>query len=216
MRKIGAVLFDLDGTLINSVADLAAAANYALRQAGYAEHSVEEYKYFVGNGIPVMLGRASGHDGDKQVIASLLPVFMERYRHHFADQTAAYDGMAGVLDSLRQAGVKTAVITNKAYEMAKIILDKLYPGQLDFIIGQREDVPCKPDPTGTRIAMRTLGVTPEECLFVGDSGVDMQTACGCGAYPVGVLWGFRTADELNQNGAKVLIDRPEKLLELIQ
>lgn len=213
MNKIKAVLFDLDGTLVDTLADLAASANFALKSCGYPEHPVEKYKYFVGNGITVMLSRASGKT-EAEVTDRLLPVFMNRYHKHFCDKSSVYPGMPETITEIRIRGIKTAVITNKADEMARIILDKLYPESFDAIFGQRDGFPCKPDPSLTLLAMKELGVKPEDCIFTGDSGVDMQTAANSGAYGAGVLWGFRTAEELTENGAKILISSPRELLKL--
>lgn len=214
MSRYKAVVFDLDGTLVNSIHDLAASANHALEQFGYPRHPAEDYRYFVGDGIPVMLGRASGHAKDKEVISRLLPVFMAHYRVHFADRTAAYPGMPETLAALAAQGIGMAVVTNKAEEMARPVLETIYPGVFRFIYGQRPGYAVKPDPTLTRLAMQDLKAEPEECIFLGDSGVDMQTAVAAGAFPAGALWGFRTAEELRENGAKVLLSSPQKLLEL--
>ena len=214
MPQYKAVLFDLDGTLVNSIADLAASANHALEACGYPAQPVEKYRYFVGDGIPIMLGRASGREGDAHAVARLLPVFMDHYRRHFADRTAAYPGMAKTLASLRGQGIGMAVVTNKAEEMARPILEAIYPGVFAYIYGQRPGYATKPDPALTRLAMHDLAVQPEDCVFLGDSGVDMQTAVRAGAFPAGALWGFRTAEELRKNGARTLLSSPEKLLEL--
>lgn len=215
MSNCKAVLFDLDGTLVNSIGDLAASTNYALEQCGYPAQPVEKYRYFVGDGIPVMLGRASGHTGDAHVIARLLPIFMGHYHAHFVDRTVCYPGMPETLAALLQKGIRIAVVTNKVEEMAVPILEAIYPGVFSHIYGQRKGYATKPDPSLTRLAMQELQVLPKECIFLGDSGVDMQTAVRSGALPVGALWGFRTAEELLENGAKALLSSPEELLELL-
>lgn len=216
MKHIKAVIFDLDGTLADTLADLAASANYALKALGYPEHEVEEYRYFVGNGIPVMLRRASGAGDDPDAVQRLREKFMEHYRVHFCDNTSVYSGMPDAVLKLREWGIKTAVVTNKADSMAKTIVEKLYPGLFDMVVGQIDGVPCKPDPKVTLSVMSKLGVIPGECVFLGDSDADMQTALNCGAYGAGALWGFRTREELLCNGAKSLLESPDKLVDLIK
>ena len=141
--------------------------------------------------------------------------FLEYYDGHYCDKTCRYDGMSELVDGLHKAGIKLAVVTNKVEFMAKKIVTKLYGKNVDIIYGQRDGVPTKPDPTLALMAMKSLDVIPEECVFLGDSGVDIKTAVNSGAIPVGALWGFRDKDELVANGAKHLIDEPFKLLEII-
>ncbi len=217
MGTYKAVLFDLDGTLINTLEDLAAASNHALAAYGYPPRPVEDFKLLAGNGVAVMLERAMP-EGERtpRRIAALKEKFLEYYGLHYADKTAPYAGVPELLRTLKVKGYKRAVVTNKVEEMAKVILNKLYPNCFDLILGQREGVPTKPDPTLAHMAMKELGVSPEECVFMGDSGVDIQTAVNSGALPVGVLWGFREEPELLRNGAKRLIGRAEELLNILE
>ena len=217
MGTYKAVLFDLDGTLINTLEDLAAASNYALAAYGYPPRPAEDFKLLAGNGVAVMLERAmpEGERAPEQ-IAGLKEKFLEYYSQHYADKTVPYAGVPELLHILGAKGYKRAVVTNKVEEMAKVILHKLYPDCFDLILGQRDGVPTKPDPTLAHMAMKDLGVSPEECVFMGDSGVDVQTAVNSGALPVGVLWGFREERELLQNGAKRLIGRAEELLDILE
>lgn len=191
MSRYKAVLFDLDGTLINTLQDLADATNYALNQLGFESRPVENFRYYAGNGIAVMIERALPENtATPQLIEELKKHFFDYYSVHYADKTAAYEGVPELVKQLRQRGLKIAVVTNKEGNIAKTILNKLYPEGFDLIFGQRENVPSKPDPTLALMAMEALGVKPEECIFVGDSGVDIETAVNSGALPVGVLWGF--------------------------
>lgn len=217
MGTYKAVLFDLDGTLINTLEDLAAASNYALAAYGYPLRPVEDFKLLAGNGVAVMLERAMPQ-GERTPgrVAELKEKFLEYYAEHYADKTAPYDGVTELLQTLKAKGYKRAVVTNKVEEMARVILDKLYPDCFDLIFGQRDGVPTKPDPTLARMAMEELGVSPAECVFMGDSGVDIQTAVNSGALPVGVLWGFREEGELLENGAKRLISRADQLLDILE
>ncbi|MEG1886977.1 MAG: HAD family hydrolase [Oscillospiraceae bacterium] len=215
--KIKAVLFDLDGTLINTLADLCDSANYSLKKMGYPPQPLNNFKMYVGDGIPKMLERAmpkpmACHSNIEKAKA----FFMEYYSVHNSDKTAHYDGMPQLIAELRKKGFKTAVVTNKDEKMAKVILDKLYgENTFDLIFGAREGVPTKPDPTLALMAMKELKVLAQECVFIGDSGVDIKTAVNSGAFPVGVLWGFRGRDELVSSGAKQLINHPSELISII-
>lgn len=212
-----AVLFDLDGTLINSLADLAAATNYAISLLGVLPHETERFKYFVGDGMRKLIERALPENmRDTATVDKTLQVFLAYYKAHSLDKTEPYSGIAELLDVLNSRGIITAVITNKADAAAKSIVQHFFGEQIKYVYGQREGIPTKPDPTLTLLAMRELGVDPNECLFAGDSGMDMAVAVNSGAVPVGVTWGFRTADELEENGAEYIINAPCELLNLIE
>jgi phosphoglycolate phosphatase len=216
MQDIKAVLFDLDGTINNTVNDIAASANYALGLHGFPTHPAEAFKLFAGSGTYTMLQRAMPpehkEDGSVELI---IDDYLKHYAVHSMDTTAPYDGVRELIDALRDLGYKTAVVTNKPDDVAKQLIADMFPGKFDAVVGQRDGVPVKPDPAMPRLAMSELGVSPEQCVFVGDSGVDIQTGKNCGAYPVGVLWGFRGRDELLQNGAKELISEPSELLGIL-
>lgn len=212
-----AVLFDLDGTLVNSLADLAEGVNRALKTENYPTHEVEAFKYFVGDGMPIMIERALPADKkDPDTIARMLKLLKAYYSEHFADFTCAYDGVPELVKELKKRGFIVAVVTNKAQDMAEIVVKKFYGDTFDLIFGMREGIPGKPDPTMALLAMEELGVKPEECVFIGDSGMDVATGVNSGALPVGELWGFRGEEELRKNGAKYIITRPEELLDIIE
>ena len=213
---IKAVLFDLDGTLCNSLGDIAAAANYALSKQGYATHETDAFNYFVGDGIAKMLERAlpEGHKTEDDV-KKTNEIFAPYYKEHSSDLTVKYDGITELLGELKKRGFKIAVCTNKAEPMAKIVVESLYGDVFDEIFGQRQGIPTKPDPTLAKLLMKELGVEPEECVFLGDSGVDVKTAVNSGAVAVGELWGYREIEELNENGAEFIIEKPLELLNLI-
>ncbi len=214
---IRAVLFDLDGTLADSLADLATACDRTLEKFGYPRHSREEYRMFVGNGIPKLMERALPAEyRTPEEVERALAVFLADYGVHYADQTTAYDGMPQLLDVLREKGIRIAVITNKAQEMAEKVVQRLYGDRFDLIFGKREVFLPKPDPAAAWEAMRVLSVSPQECLFVGDSAVDMKTAANCGATPIGVLWGYRDRAELINNGAQILLESPSQLLPFLE
>ena len=214
---IKAVLFDLDGTLANSLKDLADATNYALAVEGYPLREVEEFKMFAGDGIPKMLERAlpEGYK-DAKTLERVQKNFLKHYSVHYADSTCSYSGVDKLLRELQDLGMIIAVVTNKAQDMADLVVKKLYGDTFKYIFGKREGVPAKPDPTLTLIAMEELGVKPCECVFLGDSGMDVLTAVNSGALPVGELWGFRGKEELLANGAKYIINEPSELLSIIK
>lgn len=214
---IKAVLFDLDGTLANSLSDLADSTNYALSEMGFPTHEREEYKYLVGDGIPKLIERALPvGEKTEENKKKCLDIFMERYKEHYHDKTVAYDGIPDMLSKLKEGGLKIAVISNKAEEMAVKVVEKLFGGMFDVVAGKREGFPTKPDPALTLEVIRQLGVKPQECVLVGDSGMDMAAAVNAGAAPVGVLWGFRLEDELIKNGAEYTIKSPAEIPEIIR
>ncbi|MBO4733846.1 MAG: HAD-IA family hydrolase [Clostridia bacterium] len=213
---IRSVLFDLDGTLADSLFDLAAATNYAIGKFGFPPREVECFKYFAGDGMPKMIERAlPEYNNSAETVAKIMPVFLSYYSKHFCDSTAAYNGMIDLIDELKRRGIKVAVVTNKDENMAYKVVEKLYGKRFDLIIGKREGIPAKPDPAAALIAMRELCVKPDECVFVGDSKMDVKTGVNSGAFPVGVLWGFRKRDELSEGGAKKIISEPKELLDII-
>lgn len=214
---IKAVLFDLDGTLADSLIDLADGVNTALKTKGFATHPVEAFKYFVGDGIPKMIERALPQQSrNEHTVNELKDVFLPYYAEHYADNTYAYDGMVELVNTLKENGFIVAVVTNKAQAMADKVVTSLYGDVFDLIFGKRDGIPAKPDPTAALMAMKELGVAPEECVFIGDSGMDVATAVNSGAVPVGELWGFRGEQELLDNGAEYIINKPYELLDLIK
>ena len=213
---IKAVLFDLDGTLANSLSDLAASTNYAIEKFGFPPRDEESFKYFAGDGMPKMIERALPENkSDAETVSKIMPVFLEYYGNHFCDRTKPYEGMTELIDALISRGILVAVVTNKEQIMAEKVVKKLYGDRFSLIIGKRPDIPAKPNPAAALIAMAELNVEPQECVFVGDSKMDVQTGVNSGAFPVGVLWGFRKSDELIAGGAKRIIGSPKELLAII-
>ena len=214
---VKAVLFDLDGTLTNSLKDLATAVNYAITKNGYPEQPLEKFNMFVGDGMLKMVERAIAPNKlSDQKLVELKDEFLSYYSLHYADYTTKYDGVDELLQYLKSQSIKIAVVTNKDTNMAIALLNKVYGDVFDFVIGKEDGIAAKPAPDGAFRAMEALGVLAEECLFLGDSGVDMQTAVNCGATPVGVSWGFRSKQELKENGAKYIIDTPNELKGIIE
>ncbi len=212
---IKAVLFDLDGTLVNSLYDLAASTNYALSQMGYSTHETEKFKIFVGDGMQKLIERALPEDKrDSETVKTTLDIFMTHYREHYVDKTIAYDGILPLIDGLKD--YKLAVVSNKVQEMATVVTQKLLGDKFEIVCGKRENYPAKPDPTLTLEIISELGVEPKECLFIGDSGMDMAVAKNSGCIAVGVLWGFRGKVELLQNGADYIVNTPPEILDIIK
>lgn len=211
-------LFDLDGTLINSLEDMAASVNYALMERGYPVHTLEEYRYMVGSGVTLLCERAlSPYARTPEQVRTLRQVFQAYYAEHGMDATRPYPGVNWMLQQLRALKMHMGVITNKPDQDAQRIVERTFgKGVFDIVIGQREGRPMKPDPSVAFEAIEGMGIQPAECAYFGDSGVDMQTAEAAGARGVGVLWGYRTADELLENGALALIKSPEELFTLIK
>ena len=186
------VIFDLDGTLLNTIDDLAAAGNWVCRNHGWPVHTVEAYKYFVGNGMARLAERFAPEDWrTPERIAALLEEFMPYYNAHKEDKTTAYPGMPEAVRQLREAGLTLAVLSNKPHDAAFPVVERYYPGVFHAVQGALPGVPVKPDPTLLRRLMGELEAGPEDTLFVGDSNVDIRTAKHGGLTSCGVLWGFR-------------------------
>ena len=210
-----AVIFDLDGTLINSIDDLADSANAVLKEYNFPTFDVEAYKYKVGNGIRKLMQRALPED-KQDLLDEALDKFKAIYAKHNLDKTRPYDGIMDMLHNLQESGIPLGVCTNKHDEAAKEIIKILFPeNTFDSIIGDKAGLKRKPDPGKVLAIAKEWNIKPEEIAYLGDSGVDMQTAVNAGMLPVGVLWGFRKEDELLANGAKVLLHNPNELLEKV-
>lgn len=210
------VIFDLDGTLLNTIDDLADAGNWVCAQRGWPEHTVEEYKRMVGNGIPKLVERFAPEGArDEATLKEALEQFSARYDAHKEDKTAPYPGMVDCVARLKAAGVNMAVLTNKADPMAGPVVNAYYPGLLPTVQGALPGMPTKPDPTLLHKLMERMNATRENTLFVGDSNVDIRTAKNGGLTGCGVLWGFRSRQELETEGADVLVQTPEELERVI-
>ena len=211
------VIFDLDGTLLNTLEDLAEAANWVCARHGWPVHALEEFKQFVGNGAPKLLERVAppGTELTDELRRVTLREFTQRYNAHQEDKTAVYDGMPQALTQLKEAGLTLAVLSNKPHEVAFPVVERYYPGVFTAVQGALPDLPVKPDPTLLHRLMGELGASPADTLFVGDSNVDIRTAKNGGLTNCGVLWGFRSRAELEAEGADHIVDTPQALAELI-
>lgn len=210
-----AVIFDLDGTLLNTLGDLRAATNHALEVRDLPPHSMEEIRQFIGNGIRLLICRAMPEGTPEAEIDAALDDFKTYYAAHIHDRTVPYDGIPQLLTALRKRGIKVAVLSNKIDSASQQLIEYFFPGKTDVVFGEHVGVPRKPDPTSCRMVMQQLGVQPEQVLYVGDSGTDMQTAKNAGLYAVGVTWGFRSKEVLLEYGADVLVHRPEQILQIL-
>ncbi len=212
-----AVLFDLDGTLLDTLEDLGNAANRVLEQNGFPTHKMDIYRQFVGDGAKKLITRVLPEDKRKDtIIHSCLDAFLEDYGKNWNVKTRPYDGIPELLDALTARKLKMAVLSNKPHESTKRCVAGLLPNwNFDVILGQRDDAPRKPDPTGALEIAEKLNIAPSDFLYLGDTAIDLQTSIAAGMFPVGVLWGFRTTEELQENGAKVLISQPLEILNLL-
>ncbi len=211
------VIFDLDGTLLDTVGDLAVACNAMLAQRGLPEHTYADYRGFVGNGILRLVERALPEElRSADYVAAARADFVAYYIDHIDRYTKPYAGIPELLDALTRKGVRLAVASNKFRQGTEKLIRRFFP-EVPFaaVLGQRPGVALKPDPAIVEEILALAGIARERVLYVGDSGIDMQTAAAAGVRSVGVTWGFRSREELMQAGAGALIDRSEKLLDLL-
>ena len=206
------IIFDLDGTVLDTLADLAAALNHALQNSGLPPRALPEVRSFVGNGIRKLIERGVPAKTPEAVINAVHADFTAYYEIHCADATAPYAGVRETLASLRAAGYRTAVVSNKADYAVQKLVKEYFPGDFDFAAGETPEMRRKPAPDMVYAALTALNVPKEEALFVGDSEVDIETAKNAGLPCVSVTWGFKDRAFLLAHGATMLIDTPEELL----
>lgn len=210
MKKT-AVIFDLDGTLLDTLDDLRDALNYTLHAFGYPQRTLDEVRRFVGNGIPNLIERATSPDAP---IQEMLDVFLPYYQRHNMDKTRPYAGVSEMLDRLKEQGRLMAIVTNKVHAASQALCGRFFP-QVDVVVGSQPGLPNKPAPGMVRAAMERLGVGPEETVYVGDSEVDLATARNTGLDCVCVTWGFRDREELERQGGTVFAASPTELVRLL-
>ncbi len=215
MKKL--VIFDLDGTLLDTLCDLATSVNYALKEFGYEVHDDEKYRYFVGNGITKLIERALPQNARyEEKILQVKAEFVSYYQANKTQYTHPYPGICELLEELHHKGIILAVASNKFHEATEELIRYYFGnGTFDIVKGQRDDRPAKPDPAIVEEIVAMAGTNKEDVLYVGDSGVDMQTAKNSGVEAVGVTWGFRSRPELEENGADHIVDQPKEIVGLL-
>lgn len=206
-------LFDMDGTILDSLGDIGGCANAVLEELGLPTHPIPTYRQRVGEGARSLLEQALPPDRGA-LVDHALARYKLLYATRMLDSSRPYPGIEGLLEALRARGDRLAVVTNKPQPAATKIADAVFPGVFEIVVGEREGVPKKPDPAPALLAARALGLAPEHCVFIGDSAVDMRTARAAGMTSVGVLWGFRDRDELSGAGALHLVGAAAEILAL--
>ncbi len=212
-----AVLFDLDGTLLDTLADIAGAANAALKHLGFPPHPVENYRYLVGDGAGCLARRILGEAGDDEAMVERCRLAIaEEYQTRWSQNTRAYAGIAELLAGLGARGVPMVVLSNKPHDATTSVVEFFFPGKPFRIVrGAQPGVPIKPDPTAALRIAQELSIEPGRFIYLGDTDTDMRTAVAAGMFPAGALWGFRTGEELTASGARVLLKTPLELLTLL-
>lgn len=215
MKRYDTIVFDMDGTLLDTLEDLADAVNFALRETGMDERSLEEIRRFVGNGVRTLMERAVAGGAEHPLFERAFALFRERYAEHSADKTKPYEGILPLLRELKERGYALAVVSNKVDAAVKELVPRYFGSLLDVAVGEREGMPRKPAPDGVFAALEELGKGAETALFVGDSEVDAQTAKNAGLPLVAVLWGFRDEACLRAEGATLFARHPRDILAFL-
>lgn len=213
MPTIQAVIFDLDGTLLDTLDDLADSTNRVLSRHGYPTHPTEAYKYFVGDGIEKLAFRVlPPKERDEQTISTCVNALREDYGRHWKDQTRLYDGIEDMLSGLSRLGIKLAILSNKPHHLTEITVSHYFANwSFNEVAGAVAGIPKKPDPAGAIQIIDKMKIAAENFLYLGDTSTDMKTAKGAGVLAIGALWGFRTETELIESGAKAVISNPAEI-----
>lgn len=215
MINCDVILFDLDGTLTDTLADLANSVNYALSELGFPARSTDEIRSFVGNGVRRLIYLSVPENTPEDISEKCLEVFKEYYKNNSCVLTKPYDGVIDLLSSLKAQKIKTAVVTNKMHEAAVEIVEFFFGELIDVTIGQIDGMPQKPQPDSIFLALEKLGVSKENAVYVGDSEVDCVTARNAGIPCIGVTWGFRDRDVLEAHGASFIVNKPQEILNCV-
>lgn len=212
MTEYYAYIFDLDGTLLDTLGDLAASVNAALEACQMPCRSIDEVRAFVGNGVKVLMQRAVPEETDEKRMEEALEVFRRHYLVHSMDTTCPYEGIIPLLESLKSQGKKIAVVSNKFQKATQELCEHFFGSLVDVAIGESESIRKKPAPDTVLEAMRRLNVDTTQAVYIGDSDVDIQTARNCSLPCISVLWGFRSRDFLLKHGATILVGEPEEIV----
>lgn len=209
------VIFDLDGTILDTLEDLTDSMNHALEKYGYPSRTIEEIRSFVGNGLMMLVRRAIAPETDEAMIQTVFTELKSYYKEHCADKTKPYDGMMELLEMLKKEGCRLAVVSNKADYAVQILCEQYFPGIFDMTVGEKENVRKKPAPDSVNAVLRELQTDKENAVYVGDSEVDIETAKNAGLDAVLVSWGFRDTEFLRERGAERLAGTIEELSLLL-
>ncbi len=212
--SIKAVIFDLDGTLLNTLQDIGESMNEVLKREALPVHELEKYRYFVGEGVRMLVKRALPYGSSEEQISDSLGEMKKEYQKRWDRTTRPYEGIRELIKELKNRKIELAVFSNKPHEFTVDVVNRYFEGSFSTVLGAGE-FPVKPDPAGVLHIKKILGLADQEMLYVGDSGTDMKTAKAASLYAVGVLWGFRPEGELKSAGADRLIELPSDLLEVI-
>lgn len=212
-----AIVFDLDGTLLDTLEDIAISANHALETLGFEAHETSKYRYFVGEGVIKLFENIfASNPQNSEMVMQAVHLFEEHYAKQFQQTTKLYDGVSKMLTFCQTRGLKMAILSNKPNNFTKMCAIKyLRPWHFDVVFGAREGIPRKPHPQGAFDVAEALHVKPQECYYVGDTMIDMQTAVHAGMIPIGALWGFRDEEELRTHGAHYLCSSPADVIKLL-
>jgi len=210
-----AVIFDMDGTILDTLDDLMSSVNHALKLHGLPERSREEIRQFLGNGMVKLIERSVPEGTDEDTVLSVLDAHKKYYPLHCAEKTKPYPGIPGLLSDLKNAGIMTAVVSNKTDKNVKTLVDDYFNGLFTVSVGAREGVPRKPSPEMIEIALSELGCSKEETVYIGDSDIDIKTAQNSGLKMITVLWGFRDKDQLISAGAEIFAKDCNELKDLL-
>ena len=212
MKEFETYVFDLDGTLLETLKDLAASTNYALRTYNMPEHSIEDVRMFVGNGVKKLMERAIPNGIENPQFEDVYATFRQHYLEHNLDTTKPYEGIPKLLAELKARGKKLAIVSNKFYAATQELARHFFPDTIEVAIGERENIKKKPAPDTVIEALRQLGASRETAVYIGDSDVDIMTAKNCDMPCVSVLWGFRDKEFLMEHGATFFVEKPCQLL----
>lgn len=215
MNEIKAAIFDMDGTILNTLVDLKDATNYGLSKNNLPERSLEEIRQFVGNGIKSLIAKAVPENTSAEIYQKVYEDFTEFYKIHNSDNTCPYKGIKDAIKKIRESGIKTAVVSNKPDYGVQALVKKFFDGLFDVSIGEREGVNKKPAPDMVNLALNALNVPKTNAVYIGDSDVDFNTAANSELKFIGVAWGFKGHDFLKELGSKFVVDTADELTKLI-
>lgn len=215
MRKYDLLIFDLDGTILNTLEDLADSLNVILDQYGYPQRTLSEVRGFVGNGIRLLVKRAMPEESSETAVDQLYQDFICYYQQHCMDKTRPYEGIPELLREVRSRGYHTAVVSNKADQAVRTLCDKYFVGLFDVAVGERDGISRKPAPDSVNEILSILQVSRERAVYIGDSDVDIATARNAGMDGIIVTWGFKDSDFLQKMGARCLVSSPGEILNIL-